>query len=233
VTTENEVQRLLEVYRGYHAEARFAGSSDSRWDRSVEAERRRAVVALLDDHGLLPLSSRRVLDIGCGAGHVLASLLELGAAPESLVGVDLLPEHVERARSSPPELRFECGNAERLEFADESFDLVLLFTVFTSILDRGMKRNVAQQVERVLRPGGSILWYDFRYDNPSNRNVRGVRAREIRELFPGFAVDLRTVTLVAPLARRLGPLTSALYPVLGAVPLLRTHYAGLLRKPSP
>jgi hypothetical protein len=106
-----------------------------------------------------------------------------------------------------------------------SLDMVLLFTVFSSILDHRMAENVATEVRRVLKPGGAVLWYDFRYDNPSNPHTRGMTKRHIRRLFPGFTLNLRTITSLPPLARRLGRATSWLYPVLAAGPFLRTHYA--------
>ena len=48
---------------------------------------------------------------------------------------------------------------------------------------------------------------------------------------PGGMATLRLVTLLPPLARRLHALTPVLYPVLAAVPPLRTHWAGLLERP--
>jgi hypothetical protein len=73
-----------------------------------------------------------------------------------------------------------------------------------------------------------VLWYDFRYDNPRNPNVRGITKRHVEALFPGFYMCLHTITLLPPLARRLGRLTPVLYPVLIAIPPLRTHYLGVL-----
>jgi hypothetical protein len=95
-----------------------------------------------------------------------------------------------------------------------------------------MARNVAQEVSRVLKPGGAVVWYDFIYNNPKNPQVRGLRLSAIRDLFPDFHFIMRKVTLFPPLARRLGPLTSVLYPALAAIPCLRTHYLGLLHKPK-
>ena len=62
--------------------------------------------------------------------------------------------------------------------------------------------------------------------------MRGLSRATVKGLFPGFEPRLRTVTLLPPLARRLGPLTGAMYPALASVPWLRTHYVGLLTKPS-
>ena len=134
-------------------------------------------------------------------------------------------------RSKWPALSpLQCANAEQLGFPDTSFDLVLLFTVFSSILNEQMSCNVAYEVSRVLRPGGAVLWYDFRYNNPRNPNVRGMTKRYIETLFPGLHMRLHTITLLPPLARRLGRLTPVLYPVLAAIPPLRTHYLGVLVK---
>jgi hypothetical protein len=85
---------------------------------------------------------------------------------------------------------------------------------------------------RVVLPGGGLLWYDFRYDNPSNPDVRGVPASRVQALFPGLEGRLYTLTLLPPLARRLGPLTRFGYPALAALPFARSHLAGLLIKPT-
>jgi hypothetical protein len=43
---------------------------------------------------------------------------------------------------------------------------------------------------------------------------------------------MRSITVVPPIARRLGPLTPVAYPILHAVPPLRSHFVGRLRCPS-
>ncbi len=172
-----------------------------------------------------------MLEVGCGTGGTLAGLLELEARPEDLYGVDLLADRIATAKQSYPGINFQCANAEQLDFPDSSFDLVLLFTVFSSILDVRMAQNAANEVSRVLLPGGAVLWYDFRYDNPRNPNVRGMKLKRIRGLFPGMGVHLRSLTPLPPIVRRLSRLTPLLYPLLAALPPLRTHYIGLLVKP--
>lgn len=228
-----EVERIRRVYHGYDSTRHSRTKRDTRLpgNAAILAERTLGIRSILARGGLVPLSERRVLDVGCGAGGELGRLLSVGARPDNLYGVDLLPDRVEAARQAHPDIHFSCGNAEHLDFPDAHFDLVLLFTVFSSILDDEMARNVADEVRRVLKPSGAVLWYDFRYNNPSNPNVRGMTKERIRQFFPGFDIMLRTITLLPPLARRLGPLTPLLYPVLAAVPPLRTHYIGLLIKP--
>lgn len=228
----SEVDRLTEVYRIYRESADVQALWDEQnpGNQEILKERQYETKKLLDSFGLLPLGERKILEVGCGSGKTLASLIELGAQSENLCGVDLLPDRIEEAQSRYPVLHFQCGNAEQLSFPDASFDLILLFTVFSSILDGNMAKNVANEVYRLLKPGGAILWYDFRYNNPRNPNVRGMTRNLIRELFPKFRIQLRTITLLPFLARRLGPLTPIIYPVLSLITILRTHYIGLLIK---
>ena len=174
-----------------------------------------------------------ILDIGCGNGNMLRQFLQWGAAPERLAGIELRPEPVEKARHLNPNLDVRCGSAIELPWPDASFDLACQHTVFTSILDPAMKQQIAAEMSRVLRQGGAVLWYDFMYNNPSNPDVCGIQAGEIRSLFPGFEIHLRRITLAPFVARRLPEsLLPVLYPLLAAIPLLRTHYLGLLVKPT-
>ena len=55
--------------------------------------------------------------------------------------------------------------------------------------------------------------------------------RRLAGLFPGWHARLQLVTLLPPLARRLGILTPVLYPVLATLRPLRTHWLGLLERP--
>ncbi|MBI4500130.1 MAG: class I SAM-dependent methyltransferase [Gemmatimonadetes bacterium] len=197
-------------------------------------ERERSALRVLAAAGLTPLAERRILEVGCGTGAWLRDFVKWGADPKRLYGVDLLSERVEQARRlCPAGVTLECRNAAQLGFEDASFDLLLQSTVFTSILDRALRRAVAAEMVRVLRPGGVILWYDYHVNNPRNPDVRGVPRREIAELFPGCSVHLRPVTLAPPLARMLAPRAWLLCQLLERVPGLRTHYLGLIRKPAP
>jgi SAM-dependent methyltransferase len=228
-----EAERIEAAYQGYResqaAQARW--SHENPGNRAILHERTRKLKQLLRTGGFLPLDGRRILDVGCGSGQVLASLTQWGAEPGALYGIDLLPDRVADAQRRYPEIQFRQANAERLGFPDGAFDLVFLFTLFTSILDDQMAHSVAGEVTRVLKPQGAIVWYDFRVDNPRNPNVRGMPRPSIVALFPGLEFRSQSLTLLPPLARRLGSLTDLLYPVLGAIPFLRTHYLGLLIKP--
>jgi Methylase involved in ubiquinone/menaquinone biosynthesis len=227
-----EVQRLRSVYQEYTGRGLGSSkwSSSNRGNEAIIRERSQKTLDCLQNAGLLPLSERRILDVGCGAGGTLATFKDWGAKPQNLFGVDLLPERIQRAQERYPEFTFQQANAESLPFVGDSFDLVVLFTVFTSILDPKMATNIAREISRVLRRAGAILWYDFRFNNPFNRHVRGMTRNSISQLFPDFDSRLRSITLFPPLARHMGQMTDILYPALAGLPFLRTHYLGLLIK---
>lgn len=228
----SETDRIARAFEDLEQRAGARWSGANRGNRAILAERRVLTRRLLGGAGWIPLGERTVLEVGSGHGSELAWLRELGASSTRLVGVDLLPDRVAVARTTYPEIDFRVGNAEHLDFADAGFDLVMALTVFSSIFDAAMAANIAAEICRVLKPGGALLWYDVRYDSNTNRNVRAVRARRVRALFPDLTGGLASVTLLPPLARRLGPMTGIGYPVLSRVPPLRSHLLGLLRKPA-
>jgi ubiquinone/menaquinone biosynthesis C-methylase UbiE len=231
--TYAEVRRLKAVYQAY-AQRKLGASkwSPTNWgNQAILQERDRTLLKQLGKSGFLPLDERRILDVGCGSGGLIARFQTWGARAENLFGVDLLAERIHMAKERFPGLSFQQVNAEALTFENEAFDLVALFTVLSSILSTEMTRNLVQEVKRVLRPGGAIAWYDFRMNNPLNPHVRGISRRRLAALFPGFEVRVERATLLPQLARRLGVLAPWLYPVLGSFHVLRTHYVGLLLKP--
>jgi ubiquinone/menaquinone biosynthesis C-methylase UbiE len=133
-----------------------------------------------------------------------------------------------------PRAAFAVASADRLPFPDRSFDIVAQLTMFTSILDAAAQLACAAEMRRVLAPAGAILWYDFRYPSPRNRDVRPVRLRDIRALFPGWSMDVVATTLLPPVARRLAPVSFWICDLLeSTLPPLRSHYLAILRRPAP
>jgi len=190
----------------------------------------RALVPQLDQAGFFPLKGRRILDVGCGPGNWLLQFAQWGAHFPDLCGIDLDENRLAEARRRCPGSDLRQSDATHLPWDSESFDVVSQFVVFTSILDRDVKRAVAAEMMRILKPDGVIIWHDFRVDNPKNRAVRGVNASEIRELFRGYQVRLQSVTLAPPIARALVPFSWSAALLLEKVPFLRTHYLGLIQR---
>jgi SAM-dependent methyltransferase len=106
------------------------------------------------------LEGREILEISCGRGGG-ASYMMRYRRPASLLGVDRSPRLVEfcRRRHRHPGLRFSAGDAEDLNLADASFDIVV--NVEASHCYGSMDRFLGSS-RRVVRPGGQMLWADFR-----------------------------------------------------------------------
>lgn len=186
--------------------------------------RDRAMVRLLSRHHGTDLSGISILEVGCGTGSNLLKMIELGVDPANLVGNELLAERAALARVRLPQRTvILVGDACELDLPAASFDIVMQFVVFTSILDDGMQAAMAKQMWSLLKPGGAVLWYDFTYDNPRNPDVRGVPLSRIHRLFPRGSIQAQRLTLAPPLARPIVKLSPALYRIADSIPALRTH----------
>lgn len=225
-----ETDRLMDVYGAYRTDERRRAGWDpaNPGNQLIEAERWAVARRALGAHDLWPIGFR-VLDVGCGTGRVLGEMRERGAPARSLAGVDVLADRIAAAAAEHPEISWLRGDGRTLPFASSSQRVVIAYTVFSSILGDDIARRVAREVDRVLEPGGGILWYDFRVSDPRNRNTRAMGIRQVEALFPGYVADLASVTLVPQIARRIR--SASLYRRLAAVPLLRTHLGGVLVKP--
>lgn len=226
---ERQIAAIQTTYDSYRQARRYrlwdpANPGIARQDRDRSA----MLAALISES--LPESRGNVLDLGCGEGKLAEALLpELPRV--SWTGVDVRPEAVAEATRRVPAARFVSASADRVPLPDNSVDVVLAVVLFSSLPSRSFETAVAVEILRLLRPGGWLVWYDFRLDNPTNRAVHGIDRRRIHELFPVSPAQMRTTTLMPPVARRLGPLTAVMYPVLEAIPFLRSHLVGRLQRP--
>lgn len=191
-------------------------------------DRDRALVDLV--RRSLPRGGSAVLDLGAGDGRLAEVARSSDLPVTSWTGVDLDPSAMTAAASAMSWASWVEASADRLPFADASFDVLVASTLFSSLPSRALEDAVAGEIARVIRPAGWLVWYDLRYDNPFNRAVHGIGVARLAELFPGWRTDIRTITLLPPLARRLGPVTDTLYGPLERLPLLRSHLIGRLRR---
>lgn len=196
-------------------------------------ERQRAMLRLFAHLGWRDLTSRRVLEVGCGGGGNLLELLRMGFSPRNLVGIELLPDRFAQAMQTLPSgVTLMQGDASIVKLPDESEDIVLQSTVFSSLLDAPFQWRLAQTMWRWVRPGGGVLWYDFTANNPRNPDVKGVSVSRIRELFPHGRMRVQRLTLAPPIARRVAAVHPGLYNVFNLLPLLRTHVLTWIEKPA-
>jgi trans-aconitate methyltransferase len=99
---------------------------------------------------LAPQPGERILDLGCGTGHLTNQIAAAGA---EVVGVDKSQSMIEEARRLYPNLRFEIADAADLH-SDQPFD-----AVFSNAAIHWMKdqRTVARRILSVLKPGGRFV----------------------------------------------------------------------------
>jgi SAM-dependent methyltransferase len=187
-------------------------------------EREYALRRLIEVAQLAPIEHKSLIEIGCGGGSSLNELFELGFSPNNTVAVELVPEHVLRARHNlPAGVQVIEGNALEVDLSARTFDIVFQSTVFTSILDADFQRRLADRMWDLTKPGGGILWCDFIYNNPWNPDVKGVPLRRVRALFPHGRLLCWRIMLLPPLSRLVTRIHPCLYNWFNAFPVLRSH----------
>lgn len=105
---------------------------------------------------LLPdFTGKRVLDLGCGYGWHCIYAMEHGAA--SVTGIDISQKMLEVAKKKTtfPQVQYRCMPIEKMDFAPESFDIVLSSLAFHYI--RSFE-EIARKVNACLAPGGYFVF---------------------------------------------------------------------------
>ena len=116
--------------------------------------------------------SRHVLDVAIGTADLTIEMLRRGKA-EEVTGIDLSDKMMEigaeKCEERGLQVEFLHGNAQEMEFADNSFDGVTCAFGCRNFsdLDAGLR-----EMYRVLNPGGQVTILEFSY--PSNRLVRAL-----------------------------------------------------------
>lgn len=139
-----------------------------------------------------------VLDLGTGPGFF--SII-LSLAGHRAVGVDASPMMLEQARANARAAGADCEfrqmNIQKLEYGDNSFDLVVCRNVTWTLYE---PEEAYREWKRVLRPGGRLLifdaeWYMNMFDEGVSADLgRRIRAyrEKYRELPARFAVNQPT-----------------------------------------
>lgn len=157
---EKELERIRDEYaRRDRSEALKMYSYQNPAFAFHMKERERAILKMLRRENI-NLSNCDVLEVGCGTGHILQRFLEFGAKTAS--GIDLMQNRIDEGRKNHLNVKLFQGDASHLPFEDRQFDLVMQFMCLSSVLDENMRKQIAIEMWRVLKPGGNILFYDMR-----------------------------------------------------------------------
>ncbi len=119
--------------------------------------------SIAEDVGGSAPAGARVLEIGCGPGHLASRLVRDHGL--DVTGLDLDPAMIERSRARAerlaggPRPQFVVGDAAALPFADGEFDLVVSTLSLHHWTDA---EGASAEIARVLRPGGRVLVWDIR-----------------------------------------------------------------------
>ena len=176
--------RLLERLWGDHVHLGHYGDPPRRQDfREAKAA---FVHELVRWSGLdqLPAGSK-VLDVGCGIGgsaRILARDYNL-----DVVGISISPAQIARATELTPQglcCRFEVMDALDLQMADHSFDAVWSVEAGPHMPD---KQRYADELLRVLKPGGSLAVADWNRRDPSDGAMTKTERRVMRQLLNQWA----------------------------------------------
>lgn len=228
-----EPERIKDVYQHYEEDDYYhrIWYGDSPGNLFLSRSTEKSVFSLLEKHGLRErLGHFRILEVGCGGGHILTQFVRWGANENLVFGVDLIEARVKSAQAKLPAGSFQCADAADLPYPNQFFDLILQFTMLSSILDQAVRRKVAKEMLRVLKPGRFIVSFDTRYPNPQNPNTRPVPKSEFRSYFQGCRLAYYPVLLIPQLARFLAPFSISLCRFLERCPVLSSHYLTVIEK---
>jgi 2-polyprenyl-3-methyl-5-hydroxy-6-metoxy-1,4-benzoquinol methylase len=112
---------------------------------------------------LVPLEAKKVLDVGCGEGHLLEYLARVPR--RKLYGIDLLQHVVEQARQRVPHATITEANATRMPFSSGMFDAVTCIDVLEHLPNW---RAAVREIVRVTKTGGRIV---LGWPNDDNWNL--------------------------------------------------------------
>jgi ubiquinone/menaquinone biosynthesis C-methylase UbiE len=136
-----------------------------------------------------------VLEVAPGPGYFAIELAKLGNY--AITGLDVSETFVEIARKNAQEagvqVDFRLGNASKMPFANESFDLIMCRAAFKNFSEPA---EAMREMRRVLRAGGRAVIIDLRKDTPKQEIDAHVDKMNVGKLNSAFIkLSFRTMLL--------------------------------------
>lgn len=142
------------------------------------------VKSLAAKHGRPIGRTTSILDFGCGFGRMLRFFMK-DVPTANLTGIDVMPLAIELSKANNPWCNFELTTAlPPTRFADESFDLVYLYSVFSHLSEEAHLLWLAE-FQRIMKPGGILIattWprnYIERCERARNGDTRATHPRSL------------------------------------------------------
>ena len=121
----------------------------------------------------------KILDIGCGNGCLAEEIEKI--LPNKIIGIDFSEELLGVAKNrNLKNVTFQQGNALQLEFADNSFEIILTERCLINLESWENQKKALEEIKRILRPNGIFILTEAFTDGWENLNL----AREALELKP-------------------------------------------------
>ena len=98
------------------------------------------------------IKGKVVLDIPCGMGWGTSMLKGF----QKIYGIDIASDAIEEAKSRYPEISFSVGNMTKIDFPDNSFDVVICLEGFEHVTYLE-GQNFLKEAKRVLKPEGTLI----------------------------------------------------------------------------
>lgn len=106
----------------------------------------------------IPIS--KILDLGCGTGFKSRIFLDLGMKPNNYFGVDLVTTMLIEGKNILQGGHYYTANATELPFQSYTFDIILIFRIFSSIHKKNIRDKICEEAIRVLKHDGIIIYWD-------------------------------------------------------------------------
>lgn len=171
---------------------------------------------------------------GAVGGGSLIPLLQWGFDASMLYGIDIIEDRVINGKKQFPKMNLVHGDASKMTFIDEFFNLVMESTMFMQLTDSVLSEKIASEMVRVTKTNGFILLADWRYDfwkseylGLSNKRIRKLfKVNEMTEIYsqePG--------QLIPPVGRRISEYFPSIYFLVQRLfPFLNGLIVTVLRK---
>jgi len=98
----------------------------------------------------------KLLDLGCGNGRLI-KILEESKKKYDYLGIDFSDKFIAHAKSKHPDYNFEVNDMTKIDYSDNSFDMIFMIASFHHLDSRKERLELLRKINRCLKPGGYLF----------------------------------------------------------------------------